>query len=78
MSSGDGDNKNGSIRFVKISGKGSDFMEWTVNTMPLTRKKGFVKYLTEVEDEADKKYEDGNADVYGINCYSDLQELFSI
>ena len=39
--------KSSSVRYVKFSGKGSDFNEWKVKTLALARRKGFAKYLKE-------------------------------
>ena len=62
MSSGEnGDKRDGSMRYVRFTGKGSDFMEWKVKTLSLARKKGFKDYLIKDMDRKVDKYADGNA-----------------
>ena len=39
--------KSGSVRYVKFTGKGTDFLEWKVKTLSLARRKGFSEYLVE-------------------------------
>ena len=39
----DGEKNNGTVRYVRFSGKGSDFNEWKVKTMSLARRKGFAE-----------------------------------
>ena len=61
------DTKNsGSVRYVKFTGKGTDFLEWKVKTLSLARRKGFSEYL--VEDNSSERTEDsyikGNADAW--------------
>ena len=56
--------KDGSIRYVLLTGIGSDFMEWKVKTLSLARRKGFQKYLTDVRDWTDKEHESRNADAW--------------
>jgi len=61
--------KNGTVRYVRFSGKGSDLNECKVKTMSLARRKGFATYL-KVDGllSDDKKivygYENGNADAW--------------
>ena len=65
MSSGEnGDRRDGAIRYVWFTGKGSDFMEWKVKTLSLARRKGFKEYLTTNVDWKVDKYADGNADAW--------------
>ena len=56
----------GSVRYVKFTGKGTDFLEWKVKTLSLARRKGFSEYL--VEDKSSERTEDsyikGNADAW--------------
>ena len=61
--------KSGSVRYVKFTGKGKDFNEWKVKTLALARRKGFDKYLKEkhVKSEDSKKdteFTKGNADAW--------------
>ena len=65
----DGEKNNGTVRYVRFSGKGSDFNEWKVKTMSLARRKGFATYLKEDGLLSDDKkisegYENGNADAW--------------
>ena len=65
----DGEKNNGTVRYVRFSGKGSDFNEWKVKTMSLARRKGFSTYLKEDGLLSDDKkilegYENGNADAW--------------
>ena len=58
-----------SVRYVKFSGKGSEFNEWKVKTLALARRKGFAKYLKEdlqysTDDAVKKSFENGNADAW--------------
>ena len=57
------------MRYVKFSGKGSEFNEWKVKTLALARRKGFAKYLKEdlqnsTDDAVKKGFENGNADAW--------------
>ena len=62
MSSGEDDTeKSGSVRYVKFSGKGSEFNEWKVKVLALARRKNFGQYLKE-DRSKDANFEKGNAD----------------
>ena len=64
MSSGeDNTEKSGSVRYVKFSGKGSEFNEWKVKTLALARRKNFAEYLKE-DRSKDANFEKGNADAW--------------
>ena len=63
MSSKSDTEKSGSVRYVKFSGKGSEFNEWKVKTLALARRKNFAQYLKE-DRSKDPNYERGNADAW--------------
>ena len=63
MSSGDDTENSRSVRYVEFSGKGSDFYEWKVKTLALTRRKNFVQYLKEDRQKAPDFYK-GNVDAW--------------
>ena len=55
------------MRYVKFSGKGSDFNEWKIKTLSLARRKRFEVYLREDGSGSDnvkveEGYSTGNAD----------------
>ena len=61
--------KSTSIRYVKFSGKGSDFNEWKIKTLSLARRKNFDVYLLEdgsksIDKNVVDNYDNGNADVW--------------
>ena len=60
--------KSSSVRYVKFSGKGSDFNEWKIKTLSLVRRKRFDTYLLEdgrlsTDTDIVDRYDNGNADV---------------
>ena len=63
MSSGADTEKSGSVRYVKFSGKGSEFNEWKVKTLALARRKNFAQYLKE-DRSKEANFEQGNADAW--------------
>ena len=61
--------RSGSVRYVKFTGKGSEFNEWKVKTLALARRKGFAEYLKEDRESSKdsleaKKFIKGNADAW--------------
>ena len=61
MFSSDDTEKSGSVRYVKFSGKGSEFYKWKVKTLALPPRKNFAQYLKE-DRSKDANFEKGNAD----------------
>ena len=56
-----------SVRYVKFSGKGSNFNERKIKTLSLARRKRFDTYLLEdgrlsTETDVVDRYDNGNAD----------------
>jgi len=57
--------RSGSVRYVKFTGKGTDFLEWKVKTLSLARRKGFSEYLIqETSDHTADLYIRGNNDAW--------------
>ena len=59
-----------SVRYVKFSGRGSDFNEWKIKTLSLARRKKFDVYLLEdgsksTDNDVVDNYVNGNADAWG-------------
>ena len=58
-----------SVRYVKFSGRGSDFNEWKIKTLSLARRKKFDVYLLEdgsksTDNDVVDNYVNGNADAW--------------
>ena len=75
--------KSTSIRYVKFSGKGSDFNEWKIKTLSLARRKKFDVYLLEDSSKSTDKnvidnYDNGNADPWDQLVLSLSGTAFSV
>ena len=55
----------GSVRYVKFTGKGMDFLERKVKTLSLAKRKGFSEYLEQkFSDHTEDSYNKRNADTW--------------
>ena len=75
--------KSTSVRYVKFSGKGSDFNEWKIKTLSLARRKKFDTYLLEdgrlsTDKDVVDKYDTGNADAWDQLVLSLSGTAFSV
>ena len=68
------EDKSTSVRYVKFSGKGSDFNEWKIKTLSLARRKKFDVYLREDHSgsgniKLEDGYSTGNVESIGTEPY---------
>ena len=75
--------KSTSVRYVKFSGKGSDFNEWKIKTLSLARRKKFDTYLLEdgnfsTDQDVVDGYANGNADAWDQLVLSLSGTAFSV
>ena len=63
MLTGDNAEKNGSVRYVKISGHSANFNKWKLKTLALARRKNLGLYLKE-DMSKDPNFEKGGTDVW--------------
>ena len=72
-----------SVRYVKFSGRGSDFNEWKIKTLSLARRKKFDVYLLEdgsksTDNDVVDNYVNGNADAWDQLVLSLSGTAFSV